>query len=240
MAKERPILENGPMVRAILAGQKTQTRRVMIPQPPFDRITLDLIYGCSVGYSVLTPPGMCEIRGYRGSDYTRHRLWFTRPIAQPGDLLWVREAFRFVDEGTHGGIRYAADGSLLLMPPTPVGDGDPHAWWDYGWRMHGEKGRPSIFLPRWATRLILRVTDVRVQRLQEISEEDAIAEGLQVSERTGFYLPGNNAYATWAFRDLWDALNAKRGYSWQSNPWVWAVSFERADRQTVGAEVEAW
>lgn len=86
-----------------------------------------------------------------------------------------------------------------------------------------------VHMPRWTSRITLEITDVRVQRVQEISEEDAIAEGIQLNTlgppaTRGYYGPRNH------FKHLWDSINAKRGYSWESNPWVWAVTFKRIDR----------
>ena len=90
---------------------------------------------------------------------------------------------------------------------------------------YGVKWRPSIHMPRWASRITLRVTNVRVERVQEISEEDALAEGVYGDEAAPF----DQATATMCFEALWDSINAKRGYGWDANPWVWVVEFERVE-----------
>lgn len=182
--KERPILFSGPMVRAILEGRKTQTRRVKKPQP------IDL--------------GVIHIVGQ-----------IKCPYGQPGDRLWVRETFcpDWCDE-----VIYRAD--------DPTG----RAARDAGYS-HEPKWKPSIFMPRWASRIDLEVVGIRAERLQEISEDDALAEGCE---------PGGGACsgpmdpveydgytASDEFAALWDSINAKRGHSWESNPWVWVVEFKR-------------
>ena len=134
--------------------------------------------------------------------------WFARetgclarlPIPQPGDRLWVREACHIDGDQT----TYRAD--------MPTGC-DTRGW---GWK-------PSIFMPRWASRLTLTVTDVRVQRVQEISEGDALAEGVEPagSRDVGY----SRFHARTGFHALWDSLNAKRGFGWDANPWVAAYTF---------------
>lgn len=169
----RPILFSGPMVRALLDGRKTQTRRVL---PRGD-------------WSQALP-----------EDY---------PF-QPGDRLWVREAMTTI-AGT--GLAYAADGQPVDMSRAP--DDFPDAV---------RRTMPGMFMPRWASRLMLAVTDVRVQRVQEISEADAQAEGCK--ER---FEPEHPETPTWSarqsFADLWNSLNAKRGAGWDANPWVVALTF---------------
>ena len=160
--KERPILFNGPMVRAILEGCKTQTRREIKNNPLLNAGFTD---------EFILLPGNASA--------------FVCPFGVVGDRLWVKETFED-DEG--------------------------------GWR-------PSIFMPRWASRITLEITDVRVQRLQEITEEDARAEG--------YHPKINDSLPDWtakeSFKILWDSLNAKRGLDWDKNPWVWALSFKRVD-----------
>jgi len=153
------------------------------------------------------------------------RNWNFVPIA-PGDLLWVREAFRG-DKGydstpprewSHWPVHYEADGEP--DPNDEIG-------------MNGRL-RPGMFMPRWASRLTLRVTDVRVQRVQNITEEDAKEEGVgplkPVPGRPDLMWVhhGGERYSApgYAFRELWDSLNAKRGFGWDQNPWVAAYTFE--------------
>ena len=126
-----------------------------------------------------------------------------RPLYQPGDILWVRETWG-VGIQLAGGIIYKAD---------YVGRRAPLA--------EGFKWRPSMIMPRCAARIFLRVTDARVERLQDISEYDAIAEGLADATH---YTPRENIAR---FAEFWDGFNVKRGYGWETDPWVWAYTFER-------------
>jgi hypothetical protein len=217
----RPILFSGPMVRALLDGGKTQTRRVLKPQPfpvggPFYR-PHPLVRPCE-WYSVSAAGFVANIQ--------------TVAFA-PGDRLWVREAWRSQQhfdgkspaeicaefQGEYGAAScpafYEADKrcdghSVYLWQQSPPG-----------------RLRASMHMPRCASRLTLIVTAVRVQRLQEISTDDCVAEGI---DRT--WLPGTSSVALMAqgtakaaYRTLWDSLNAKRGYGWDANPWVVALTF---------------
>lgn len=166
---DRPILFSAPMVRAMLAGTKTQTRRVAKPKRSIEPMTDECPYG------------------------------------QPGDLLWVRETWAWYGcERDPREVLYRADTSNLP---------ESHGRW-----------RPSIHMPRWASRITLRVTGVRVERLQDITEVDAIAEGAQP-----FRLPCHPQRETLRHVDgfalLWESINGAG--SWDANPWVWVVEFER-------------
>lgn len=219
--KERPILFSGPMVRAILEARKTQTRRVIKPQAwAYSEDTL--------GQRMIYPRSGADDFGDSGRP-------IRYPYGVPGDRLWVRETWRAFDDGD---VFYRAD----FGDAVPVhADDDPAAWM---WR-------PSIYMPRWASRITLEVTGVRVERVQEISEDDARAEGPTPNwcgdlagwdpEEHGYLLPGDeNAdddvadggyYYTgrWAFAEMWDSINAKRGHPWASNPWVWVIEFGTND-----------
>lgn len=211
---DRPILFSGPMIRALLGRRKTQTRRVLKPQP--------------------------EPRDFRNTspeaakwfhDPVRGGMWIADGVAvgpfkspAPGDRLWVREAWtNLADDplsdlamsGRTGIAYYADDADECCIPPR---------W------------RPSIHMPRRASRLTLIVTDVRVQRLQEISELDAVAEGCRPFFDHGNpreYVGPNGTVHQMApllgplddFRRLWNSLNAERGYGWEVNPWVCALTF---------------
>ncbi|OWF79180.1 hypothetical protein B4900_10935 [Yersinia rohdei] len=140
-------------------------------------------------------------------------------LGQPGDQLWVRETFGKYRAAPSGFV-YRADGELPC--------GDPERW------------TPSIHMPRWASRINLLITGVRVERLQDISEQDALAEGLKTGKfgnennwQDGFYMPGDNQphfSAKLAFRELWDSIyGQKEGENWQANPWVWVIEFERME-----------
>lgn len=192
----RPILFSGPMVRAILDGRKTQTRRAIKPQPNNpSTFGVSPIWGRGVG-----PDGKYRIHAATNVDGDRVDRFICAP-AGPGDILWVRERFRI------------EQGSACYYTACPCGlEGQP-----------GEKGwRPSIHMPRWACRLWLEVLNVRVERVQEISNLDAHDEGID-----GPYDDGIPHEVIDKFIDLWDSLNAKRGYSWASNPWVWVIEFKR-------------
>lgn len=137
------------------------------------------------------------------------------PYGEAGERLWVRETWAQF----HNAMIYAATPAMITV----------------------DKWKPSIHMPRWASRLTLGIKSVRVERIQDISEADAIAEGIRAErdtilpERTVYPLYGEweplkqvTADPKWAYRTLWDSINAKRGYGWEKNPWVWAIEFERA------------
>jgi hypothetical protein len=173
--KERPILFSGPMVRAILDGRKTQTRRVV-------KLRND---SCGDPIMPNDPRMPC-------------------PFGGPGDRLWVKE--------THGpsagGMVYRADGGTACPD--------------------GGKWRPSIFMPRWASRITLEVTGVRVERLQDISQADAMAEGVTQGVYrglTGSIVATCEDQVVEGYRELWQSINGPG--SWDANPWVWVVEFKR-------------
>jgi hypothetical protein len=202
--RERPILFSGPMVRAILEGRKTQTRWVMKPQPVLD--------GDMVGH-----PALCGLFGAHVFGPCAAKM-IPCPYGAPGDRLWVRETWapivQIADVDLPAGLVEKADprgGVQLIAYRATTED---FVWADGdGYAMEGRScWRPSIHMPRWASRLLLEVTEVRVQRLQEISEEDARAEGVE---------------SRGAFCGLWDTINGNG--SWRENPWVWCVSFRRVE-----------
>ena len=178
---ERPIIFSTPMVEAILAGQKTQTRRVMRPQPVWREAS----------------------DGRSDTSFGPYQV---------GDTLWVRETFANMALPGYDPIWTYKAGA----PSTDV----------EGWMPPGVKWRPSIHMPRAAARLFLRVTRVRVERLQEMGPKDAIAEGV-FSAPDRYHVDGVNPYPVASFSELWDSLNAKRGYGWSVNPWVYVIEFER-------------
>lgn len=200
--KERPILFSAPMVRAILDGKKTQTRRVVKPQPE----------ACSY------VPGTHALNGQiiEGNPAVLEQC----PYGQPGDRLWVREAF--FDHG-----HFPED------PNTPIGERVEYraSEWDRVDPADGGPWKPSIHMPRWASRITLELTDVRVQMLQEISWEDAIAEGIRDPRRAATRIDPECGCVL-KFADLWDSINAKRGFGWVVNPWVWALTFKREEVAT--------
>jgi hypothetical protein len=208
---DRPIIFSAPVVRALLDGRKTQTRRVLKP-----------------------PYGAMERTGYGA--------W--KPICTkffPGERLWVREAWLPLETKTGDGERavYKADadedGTVpYLISGTPLGGGVGN--------MRVDRWRSPIHMPRWASRLTLTVTDVREHRLQEISEADAMAEGvvqLPHVEKDGgrhFTVPGAHGIdaltASRAFRDLWNSIHGPD--AWEANPWVAAITFT-VERRNIDA-----
>lgn len=183
---DRPIIMSTESVKAILDGRKTQTRRVVKKPEQYDNIRY------------------CD---------------FCCPYGQVGQRLWVRETWRLVgrSEDRSGCCRltveYRCDSARKTFE-VPRGVFNKYTS-DTGWGVDS-KWRPSIFMPRWASRITLEITGVRVERLQEITNRDAIAEGISAF----------NEIPAMAFGNYWDSLNAKK-YPWSSNPWVWCISFRR-------------
>jgi len=216
--KERPILFSGPMVRAILEGRKTMTRRV-IKEFPLSGYRWG---GWIVESSNRKETGMATVVPEENSKYCcTGKIGAHCPYGQPGDRLWVRETWKcdsFMD-GSNFGIRYIADNEFHSC------SSDLTKWLPL-WEKHADKLRPSIFMPRWASRITLELSAVRVERLQDISEEDAKAEGC-IAWRG---VPGDGERtARQAFITIWDSINAERGYSWESNPWIWVIEFKRIE-----------
>lgn len=213
--KERPIIFNAAMVRAILEGSKTQTRRVLdLPHlKRSDTRGYDWTWRGQAPIKTIKQqqrhPGGCW------QDVRHARLLSFCPYGQPGDRLWVREAWAM--DRVYDGRPPSVGNPLFTrwFAADNTKDGPSNCNDERG------KGRPSIHMPRWASRITLEVTDVRVERVQEISEFDIRAEGLTRSDH------GPNIHAS--FRLLWDSINAKRGYSWESNPWVWAITFRKLE-----------
>lgn len=235
--KERKIAFNGAMVRAILADQKTQTRRVMknppTPSAHFPWLGVKSLRGT---HSFVYPNALPEILA-------------ECPYGQPGDRLWVQEEWGDVNLYGAPAIAYSADGDLMdLMEHesflTKDGAFDyeakrikPYSFdaWAYD-LIGGIEGiwRPAKHMPRWASRILLEVVSVRIERLQNISESDAEAEGCaaepcdhkrQNCEDIGCCGPT----AVGAYRYLWDSINGAG--SWAANPWVWVVEFKRVEEQ---------
>lgn len=212
--KERPILFSGPMVRAILEGRKTQTRRVL---------KYEDFHGCLTGDCIHFKQATCDSCL---AEYARTEC----PYGVPGDRLWVKETwtgcYPCFEIGCH--LQYAADGSENWMHP-PEGYRFPKAAAKVG------NWVTPLFMPRWASRITLEITDIRVQRLQKISEEDAIAEGVEWHHGMKAWRSYNlisqtpflNKTAVGSFRTLWDSINAARGHGWNENPWTWAITFGR-------------
>lgn len=223
-AKERPMLFSGAMVRAILAGRKTQTRRVC---------------KSAIWIDMEDVPSHC-------TRYGNVALPVKCPYGEPGDRLWVRESFEIVrevcsyeveeydyfdwDEEMYGPAKDALKakcprgGERALVTFMADGEESVSRW------------RPSIHMPRWASRITLEIVSVRVERLQEISEGDAMAEGVESApagavdptgwkDYRGGYAGKGSCDARDSYRTLWESINGAG--SWAANPWVWAVEFKR-------------
>ncbi|AOZ52666.1 hypothetical protein BKX93_01490 [Chromobacterium vaccinii] len=228
---EKPILFCAEMVRALLAGTKTQTRRVAKPVKHPD-------------FGNLYEPGAMVLE--REPQHVINRAC---PYGQPGDRLWVRETWGVISHSWDkagnmvdwvpdrpatpilelpfgrvyysGHVIYAADG-YMEWAGDDDGGGEPRSAW-----------KPSIHMPRTASRILLEITDVRVEQLQDISEADAVAEGCvaepcdhsrQSCEDIGCYGPT----AAGAYHWLWNRLNGAG--SWDANPWVWVIEFKRVEK----------
>lgn len=216
--KERPIIFSAPMVMAILDGRKTQTRRIIKPQ-----------FNATPGIAKITPHDLEGGRFGFFDEFQEYRC----PYGQPGDRLWVRESWQHSN--------------------YPFGPLDPDCdifyradYWDDPHGMDGEKSaegkyrtwKRSFHMPKWASRIDLEITGVRVERLQDISEADAVAEGI---ERTGGaasccpwknYRKGDLGEMTLdcsapsrSYMTLWESINGAG--SWDANPWIWVLEFQR-------------
>ena len=233
--KERPILFSAPMVRAILEGKKTQTRRVIKPQPE------NLVEGKAINIPYGYYPdryngeNLWTFWGPKGSkDQGKCTLPLSKcPYGQRGDRLWVREAFHICPH--HEDYFYRADDENLPLKCKA------HTKW-----------KPSIHMPRRASRITLEITGIRVERLQDISEEDAVAEGvpedmtyvpIQIGhEATEALKDGGHTHflermvnppitQDWrqGFFRLWESINGKK--SLDANPWVWVVEFKKVEAE---------
>jgi hypothetical protein len=225
---ERPILFSAPMVRAILDGSKTQTRRVVKPQPIYDgRFAGNWkIVGkngheaatCSPLVGELCPHGRQDDRLWVRETFYAFGRWETRFSAKKG-----RDEWHFVDMTLESGKAYLYPASD--SQPQPMGGkrhkvGVTPTWWK----------RPAIFMPSAASRISLEITGVRVERLQDISEDDALAEGCSstaIVHEDGEDYTGH--YASEEYQDLWESINGPG--SWDANPWVWVIESKRLDQK---------
>ncbi|EAY9565139.1 hypothetical protein BA086_05685 [Salmonella enterica] len=211
--KERGMIFNGEMVRAILDGRKTQTRRIMKNQPAGDY-----------------PETPALIRNV-GTGFQWHGLYgessiFNCPLGSIGERIWVRETYQGPLFDYEQMESYLEDSSKFEKPDFCVyrADGEPAPeFYDADGNLHCG-WRPSIHMPRWASRITLEITDVRVERLHSISEEDAQAEGVQPAcyEIT----PPEAAYRV-SFGEVWRGIYGEE--SWAANPWVWVIKFKRVE-----------
>lgn len=207
--REKPILFSGPMVKAILEGRKTQTRRIV----------RDVVLPYHNGFILESTDKKQKLNDAMFSnsiDATTASIYqYARPPYLIGDQLWVRETWCTVPE--HDNMR-----------PSHMPVNSP-VWYRAQTDDDISKWRPSIFMPRWASRITLEVTGVRVERLHDISERDAINEGMPSKNQAmkmaaDAGLDWYNTPTAW-FKRLWDSINADRS-PWESNPWVWVIEFK--------------
>ncbi len=226
--REKPIPFNTPMVQAILDGRKTMTRRVVKE-----------IEGIPFEWGLDREPYLGDITlfekiGLRKWDWVTHKnQWLYNlqtavddsktyllkcPYGQPGDHLYVRETWRCVKyDNMDGDLNYGVefkDGTRKYFKFD-----DSERYHQFGKYVFKEGWQPSIFMPKEAARIWLEVTNVRVERLQEITYDDCLREGM--------WDYGTDVDTLAAFQELWQKLNAKRGYGWDVNPWVWVISFKK-------------
>jgi hypothetical protein len=224
MKMERPITLSGEMVRAILDRGKTQIRKVIKPQPPND---LDNIF---FWWHADYPKELCA---YDGIYYwCSHGLRFHQKAKYgiPGDKLWLKENFQVVQPW--GSVDGEWIGDDILEVEGHLGKERPELidyWWSILYQADdpdiGIWWRPSICMPRWASRITLEITRVRVERLQDISHEDTIAEGVLDDGHLNNY--GTGSIRVDYFAEIWDRLNKRQRFVWEVNPWVWVIEFSK-------------
>lgn len=219
--KERPIIFSGEMVKAILDGKKTMTRRVVKTQPDFnaryDGVDDDTNH-------------FWEVLDAQGEPTEKYIPILKCPYGKVGDRLWVRETWQEIGpdclltyKATYPSDLYAKRPELENVPPLASLKDRGYLW------------KSPMFMPRWASRILLEITDIRIERLQDISEQDCEKEGFRFyplsricfkpSSAKHLSGHGSNNYKS-IFGEYWDTLNAKKGYPWSSNPWVWVVEFK--------------
>ena len=231
--QEKPIPFNSEMVNAILDGRKTQTRRVITPKPGENIVGFQ---------SWIHQDKQLWTEQIHTSDPLHNKLGkdYKCPYGQPGSQLWVRETWATslsLDSMSPSDIGIAARRAGYNSKESPKSD----LWYmaDMHYRQWGSektslgKSRPSIHMPRWASRIQLEITDVRVERLQEITEADVCAE----MGRDGWIRDGLWALPNWEggpfdsaqkmFAHLWDSIYKDRGFGWEANPFVWVVEFKK-------------
>lgn len=242
--KAKQILFNSLMVKALLDGRKTQTRRPINPQPELDPSVGFKWKGAAYGKGINPSTEMQQAASFL-SEYN--------PLGQPGDLLYVRESCWIYGSWWEAGKTKTGRQKWRFKPIGKdvvfQNPGVEHMTFQ-GVNLAGYVPRNSIHMPRWASRLTLKISEIRVERIQEISEDDALTEGIEtdlwdmapVAKRYGY---DNAWFVGWSmgiehpnveadagrvcresYRSLWDSINAKNGLGWDSNPWVWVVVFE--------------
>jgi len=200
--KLKPILFSTSMVQAILALKKTQTRRVIIPQPDDNGMI-----------HAVTNTGEAVLFDVNSKGLSRYRV---------GDILWVRETWKYYEKAAGYAETFRIERRIAYKADETRDDVQKSCeWYDGAWK-------PSIHMPYIAARIFLLVTGVRAERVQDISDADAEAEG--VEPMTTPHIPGVGRTYIQGFGELWNAINKKRGYGWDMNPWVDVVTFEPCDK----------
>ena len=249
--KQRPILFNGAMVRALLDGSKTQTRRLFkvhgwTTEQMSKYEFVDVLQASETGELTLRQPATEAYAGFKLSANAKYPAYFKCPFGTIGGQLWVRENFQpFLNEDCDGDMRLAnwKTGENYHCS-YPANDGI-HEFLDWDDNLRSSV-KPSIHMPRWASRITLEITSVRIERLNDISKKDAAAEGFTkiskddgktwkygIPDRDG--LPGTDdsgwPWRDWeqdprnAFKKLWESINGDG--SWDANPWLWVIEFKR-------------
>lgn len=238
--KERPILFSAPMVRAILEGRKTQTRRVMKPQPPSIE-AVRALYGDYHLKNIHQPDvwsvmgSVWAVRQLLGTECREGRLGEWRcPYGAPGDRLWVREAWQAIHVSIDPETGYGDD----VYEAEAIPKDSQHGYWSVAYRAtdaqadyhkddRGFVWRPGIHMPRWASRITLEVANVRVERVHAIAPDDVTAEGITEEDARCDGECGATPCSMLvpAFKGLWHEINGQE--SWDANPWVWVVEFKR-------------
>ncbi|MGI6907627.1 hypothetical protein ACRCLU_08955 [Klebsiella pneumoniae] len=261
--KERGMIFNGEMVRALLDGRKTQTRRIMKVQPSEDFTPMNMALETDYKARWYTP-GVVDKDGYLQPaskeifGVSNENEGYSCPFGAVGDRIWVREAYRFpasLDDVSPTGVGEMAVATGYRKPWAPTFYEFTGTFSD-GWKgfetppkvSGAGKLRPSIHMPRWASRILLEITDVRVERLNAISEDDAQREGVYTevwdqtvvarnyasrdeffqfwSEDMPHYVEMNQLYGS-SFRSLWESIYGAE--NWLANPWVWVIEFKRVE-----------
>lgn len=221
---ERPILMNPASMRGLMDNRKHQTRRLLKPQPSND-------FALNPDHPDLGPfklrDGTVTGWGFCDADGREYRS----PYGGPGDLLWTRETWRPLCRRANPAhrsvlVQYRAGGQLWMPCLDPAFQVPP--WW----KACLDPWRPSVFLPRWASRALLEVVDVRPERVQQTSFADCLAEGIYRGSN-GRYAdyPSGQTVPGWqdpreSYRTMWDSINQARGQGWAANPWVWVIAFK--------------
>lgn len=242
--KEYPVLFNGDMVFAILEGRKTQTRRVIkSPAKNMQQSGIECIQHRDLGDKWYGDK-VWSMRNKTGAwaDYTHNKFLSKCPLGKPGDRLWVRETWADTNGESGPMVSYKAGGDRFLIEESYPVDYSRYPNCTFtmwcGDLRRGEPGhswRPSIHMPRWASRITLEVTEVRAERVQDITEDDAMEEGVcratpYIENGLQYYREDDSGTYRAGFSALWDSLYSKKGWGWNVNPFVWVGGFRRIDQ----------